>query len=92
MELEIGGVKFGYGSSEILDGITFRAKQGSILGIIGENGCGKTTLLKCIDCMLRPTSGSIMLLEPDPQIFINDRELTDDRVDISELERKEIAK
>ena len=41
------------------NGISFKAKEGEIIGIVGPNGAGKTTLLRCIAGILTPTSGSI---------------------------------
>lgn len=61
MELNIDGVKFAYGSREILGGISFRSVPGEIVGILGQNGCGKTTLLKCINKVLSPSEGSVLL-------------------------------
>ncbi|MDR0523612.1 MAG: ABC transporter ATP-binding protein [Candidatus Methanoplasma sp.] len=61
MRLTVEGVAFSYGSSPILDGVTFSADSGEILGIIGPNGSGKTTLLKCINRILSPVQGEILL-------------------------------
>lgn len=41
------------------NGISFKAKEGEIIGILGPNGAGKTTLLRMIAGILEPTSGSI---------------------------------
>ena len=59
VELDIDGVCFSYPSRDILKGIGFKAEQGEILGIIGQNGCGKTTLLKCINSTLSPKKGIV---------------------------------
>lgn len=45
-----------------LDGISFDIVRGSLTSIVGPSGCGKTTLLKVIDGLIAPTSGSIELL------------------------------
>lgn len=76
MQLDIEGVKFSYPSREILHGITFSAGPGEIVGIIGQNGCGKTTLLKCINTTLKRSEGVITI----------------DGTDVSVLSKKEIAK
>lgn len=44
----------------VIDGISFELRRGTRLGIIGINGCGKTTLCRCIAGMMRPTSGKIL--------------------------------
>lgn len=42
-----------------LDGVSFRVKRGETLGIVGESGCGKTTLGKTVLGLLKPTSGRV---------------------------------
>ncbi len=43
----------------VLDGINFEIKRGTRLGILGVNGCGKTTLCRCIAGMMTPHKGTI---------------------------------
>ena len=74
--IDVDGVRFAYPSREILHGITFKACPGEVLGIIGQNGCGKTTLLKCINATLKTSAGKIIV----------------DGSDVSVLSKKEIAK
>jgi len=50
-----------YGKSRILSQVSFDAKQGEILALLGRNGAGKSTLLKTITGIVRPSSGSIKL-------------------------------
>ena len=47
------------------DNITFDVRKGETLGIVGESGCGKTTLLKAIMNMQKPTSGKIIFRGED---------------------------
>lgn len=61
MLLNVDGVEFSYESKGVLEGVTFRADSGEVLGILGQNGCGKTTLLKCINTSLRPGGGAVFL-------------------------------
>ena len=51
----------GYGKTNILSDITFSLEPGHIVGVLGANGCGKTTLLKCL-CGILPHSGECTLL------------------------------
>ncbi|WP_241386097.1 ATP-binding cassette domain-containing protein [Rhodococcus sp. CH91] len=46
-----------FGDVRALDGISFSAPTGRVLGILGPNGAGKTTMVKVLSTLLRPTSG-----------------------------------
>jgi peptide/nickel transport system ATP-binding protein/oligopeptide transport system ATP-binding protein len=43
-----------------VDGVSFTIHKGETLGLVGESGCGKTTLGKCILQLIRPTSGEVI--------------------------------
>ena len=47
--------------TDVLKGITLEIPEGQTLGLVGESGCGKTTLVKSILRLIQPTSGQIML-------------------------------
>lgn len=68
MFLHANQISFGYeergrasGGSFALHDVTVAIPRGSLTGILGPNGCGKTTLLKLLSGVLRPGSGSISL-------------------------------
>ena len=48
-----------YGQNTVLKNISMRFDEGKIYGLIGTNGCGKTTLMRCICGFSQPTSGYI---------------------------------
>lgn len=50
-----------YENLQILDNVSFSVKKGEILGILGRNGIGKTTLLRLIAGIYKPDSGKIIL-------------------------------
>ena len=50
-----------FGGIRAVDGVSFEVNEGEILGIIGPNGCGKSTLFNCILGQLQPTDGRVSL-------------------------------
>ena len=59
--MKVNKLAFCYGRKTILENISLEISKGQIVGVIGENGCGKTTLLKLIAGILTPTSGEVTL-------------------------------
>ena len=86
MSLNVSQLSFGYDergparsdgdSSFVLHDVTVRIARGSLTGLLGPNGCGKTTLLKLLSGVLRPRTGLITL---------------DERV-VSDIPRSELAR
>ncbi len=52
--LEVSGLAKHFGGVVAVDGVSFTVNEGEILGIIGPNGCGKSTLFNCILGQLTP--------------------------------------
>ena len=59
--LAINGLRYAYESDDVVRGVSLYADKGEFVGIIGPNGCGKSTTLKCVYGALRPREGSITL-------------------------------
>ena len=57
--LSVRNLSFSYGDREILKDISFDAEDNQIISILGPNGTGKTTMLKCLCNIHRPGGGSI---------------------------------
>lgn len=59
--LSVQGVHFSYGERSVLDDVSFDVHPGSFLAIVGPNGCGKSTALKIMAGLLKPTQGRVLL-------------------------------
>ncbi|MCI0804734.1 MAG: ABC transporter ATP-binding protein [Chloroflexi bacterium] len=54
-----------FGGLRAVDGISFQVEEGEFVGLIGPNGCGKTTTFNCISGLLELTSGRVEVLGQD---------------------------
>jgi iron complex transport system ATP-binding protein len=63
--IRIEAVGFSYPGRQIFSGLTLSLEEGEILGLIGPNSSGKTTLLKLMDGLLHPRQGKILLKEQE---------------------------
>jgi branched-chain amino acid transport system ATP-binding protein len=61
LELAIRGVDAGYGAVRALHEVSVEIKNGETVALLGTNGNGKSTLMKCVMGMVRPTRGSVEL-------------------------------
>ena len=60
--MEINNLSYRYkGSPEVLKDVSFNIEPGKFLAILGNNGVGKSTLLKCFNHILKPDSGEVLL-------------------------------
>jgi len=74
--LEAEGLRKLFGEQVLLDGVTFQVRAGQRIGLVGPNGCGKTTLLRVLAGRLEPdggtcrlhTSANLAYLEQRPQL------------------------
>lgn len=61
-DIDLKNVEFAYNKdAKILNGVSFKAKQGEVTALVGASGCGKTTLLKILLGMLELESGNIYI-------------------------------
>lgn len=76
--IEVNNIRFRYNKNlpEVLKGISFASEENTVISILGPNGTGKSTFLKCLTGLNKPTSGSI----------------TVDGKDISKVNGRELAK
>ena len=71
--VEVINLKKNYGLKEAVKNISFKIKNNEILGLLGPNGCGKTTTIGMILGLLKPSSG---------EILINGMKIEENRIDI----------
>jgi len=61
LELSIRDVEAGYGAVRALHGVSLTVAAGATVALLGTNGNGKSTLMKCVMGMVRPTRGTVSL-------------------------------
>lgn len=76
MFLEVNGIEFSYGSVPTLEDVSFSVERDEVVTLLGPNGVGKTTLLKCLNNVLEPKGGTVMI----------------DGADMHRISRREAAK
>lgn len=64
--IKIENLKFSYRKHPLFEGLNLRLKAGSIYGLLGKNGVGKTSLLKLMTGLLRPKCGTISVMGSTP--------------------------
>jgi branched-chain amino acid transport system ATP-binding protein len=61
LELTVSGIDAAYGAVRALQGVSISVKDGETVALLGTNGNGKSTLMKCVMGIVRPTQGKIEL-------------------------------
>ncbi len=59
-------LKKSYGKKVVLDDVGFEIEEGSIVGLLGPNGCGKTTLIKILTGLIKDHTGMIKIANEEP--------------------------
>ncbi len=76
MKLIASNIAFSYDSTPVLNDVSMEIAANEVVGVLGPNGSGKTTFVKCINRLLTPLQGSVMM----------------DDVDVLKLKQYEVAK
>jgi iron complex transport system ATP-binding protein len=58
---DVQGINFAYRSRRVLNNVSFTVEKDDVVSILGPNGVGKTTLIKCISKVLTPNAGSVFM-------------------------------
>ncbi len=61
IKIEVQNVSLGYSRQEVLRDLTFQIRPGEMVGIIGPNGCGKSTIIRALTRIISPSWGQILL-------------------------------
>ena len=73
--LTLSGVSKSYGANEVLTNLNMTFPRGKVVGLLGPNGCGKTTLIKLICGLHQPSSGTVTVngvpVGPETKAFIS---------------------
>src|SRR6059058_5478448 len=59
--LSVSNIQKSFGSAHVLKGISLEAHKGDVISIIGSSGSGKSTFLRCINLLEKPTEGRIIV-------------------------------
>ncbi len=76
INIEVHGLKLSYDAQPVLEDTSFTVGRGDLVALLGANGAGKSSLLRCISRILKPTAGTILL----------------DRQELNQLDSKEAAR
>lgn len=66
--VELKDLNKSYGTKKVLKNVNLNIEEGKIYGLLGPNGSGKTTIIKLINGLLQPTSGSVLIKGKNPGI------------------------
>ncbi|MFO7634721.1 MAG: ATP-binding cassette domain-containing protein [Caldilinea sp.] len=70
--IQKGFIRKTVGYIKAVDDVNLRVQRGEVLGVVGESGCGKTTLGRCLVRVYEPTGGHILLRTDDQELSVTD--------------------
>lgn len=59
--IEVRDVSFSYGKLPFIEGLSAVFPHGAVTSVVGPNGCGKSTMIKLVDGLLRPSAGEVLV-------------------------------
>ena len=59
--IKVENLKKNFGALQVLDGISFELEKGKVLAVVGPSGTGKSTLLRCLNYLEKPSEGKITI-------------------------------
>ena len=68
--LSVKNIFAGYGNITVLNDITFDLSKNDILGVLGRNGMGKSTLIRVLSGLIKPSEGTIELIKENITRFL----------------------
>ncbi|MBQ3603208.1 MAG: ABC transporter ATP-binding protein [Clostridia bacterium] len=67
--IEVHGLQKSYGHNQVLRGLDLNYEQGQIIGLLGPNGCGKTSLIKILTGLIHDYEGTVLIDGKAPGIY-----------------------
>ncbi len=78
--IQAGFLRRVVGHVKAVDNVSFTVHKGETLGVVGESGCGKTTMGRCLVKLYEPTGGKILLHTPDKILSVTELQGQDKRL------------
>ena len=96
--MSVKDLSYTYGGSETkaIDNINLDIRRGEVLGIVGESGCGKTTLISHMNAIIRPVEGDVIIHTKDGDLSCKEETVYKDiayglkKMNVSKEEQKEL--